>query len=108
MNLFTENSWLNAYKKNQHAVPHQHVGNIFSCVYFVKIPDKSCDFYFHNPRKGMLNSTGEGQMSDLKVDVEEGQVITFNGDLLHSVTPNLSDETRLTLAINYRPHYYVY
>ena len=46
-------------------------------------------------------------MSDLKVDVKEGHVIVFNGDLMHSVTSNMSEETRLTLAINYKVEYYV-
>ena len=105
--LCPTNSWLNIYKKNQHAIPHQHGGAVFSVVYFVKIPKDSCDFYFHNHRKSILNSTLDGQMSDLKVDVKEGHVIVFNGDLMHSVTSNMSEETRLTLAINYKVEYYV-
>lgn len=105
--IHPHNAWLNIYKKNQHTIPHKHGGAIFSVVYFVKIPKDSCDFYFHNHEKIILNSTLDSQMSDLKVDVKEGHIIVFNGDLMHSVTPNMSNETRLTLAVNYKVEYYV-
>ena len=36
-----------------------------------------------------------------KINVKNGHVILFDGSLVHSVSPNLTDNTRITLATNF-------
>ena len=96
------NSWLNIYKKGQFAAPHKHGRYIFSAVYFVRVPqDSGAKLCFHKREKSVFNSKRPDQQDTLMVDAKEGTVMIFNGYLLHSVTPNASEKTRLTMAANY-------
>jgi uncharacterized protein (TIGR02466 family) len=95
--------WINWYGKNNHAVPHFH-GVHLALVYFVDVEDSKADFLFIREDRYELirkenNETFHNNMKYVKV--KNGTVLMFNGALMHSVTPNLSNSTRITFAANY-------
>jgi len=95
--------WINWYGKNNHTVPHFH-GVHLSLVYFVDVEDSKADFLFIREDRYELirkenNETFHNSMKYVKV--KNGTVLMFNGALMHTVTPNLSNNTRITFAANY-------
>tara|TARA_R100000963_G_C4640607_1_gene104257 strand:- start:1344 stop:1973 length:630 start_codon:yes stop_codon:yes gene_type:complete len=103
--LQTTDSWINSYKKNNYAVPHVHYPHTLSTVYFVKVPKDSCKFLVYNSNNWRIKSDLDENKEELSINAPEGNVIVFKGQLLHSVTPNLSDKQRITMAANYHPTY---
>jgi len=95
--------WINWYEKNQFA--YQHVHNcILSAVYYVKVEKSPSEFFFHRDDRFRLQK--ENQDSNIKkVTPKEGSVIFFSGCQAHSVSANTSDETRITMAINFNGEY---
>lgn len=82
--------WYNVYGEGQNAEPHAHVGSDCSFVYFLKY-DKN----LHTPPV-FVDPNG-----DLcKMDVEEGDLIMFDSNILHYVESNKTDKKRITLAMN--------
>jgi len=101
--LQVKDCWINWYDKNNHAVPHRH-GVHLSLVYFVDVEDSKADFLFIREDRYELirkenNETFHNNMKYVKV--KNGTVLMFSGDSMHSVTPNLSNNTRITFAANY-------
>ena len=99
--------WINWYNKNDHAVPHVH-GTHLSLVYFVDVEDAGAEFLFHKDGRFVLirkkdNETFSNNLRSVKV--KNGTVLMFSGGLTHFVTPNLSDNTRITFAANYEVSY---
>ena len=105
--VIVNDCWINWYEKNDHAMPHDHEVHL-SLVYFVDVEDSGADFLFHKPGRFALirkenNETFRNNVRFVKV--KNGTVLMFNGALMHSVTPNLSNNTRITFAANYRVNY---
>ena len=94
--------WINKFKKNDFAVPHQHEPGGWSAVYFMSIPQGSSTFRVHNPMNITYNSELKENYAVLDINASEGSVLIMSGNLRHSVTPNLSEETRTTVAMNFR------
>ena len=95
--------WINWYGKNELAVPHHHGLNI-SLVYFVAVENTDASFLFHN-RTSMCFRKKENETEEYRNDIREikaknGTCLFFSGSLLHSVSPNLSDNLRKTVAMN--------
>ena len=74
------------------------------CTYFVKTEDTSSKFVFHREQNFSLVKKNEDNNTRY-LEAGEGTVIIFNGKLLHSVTPNTSDKTRITISANFNPIY---
>jgi hypothetical protein len=101
--LNTMNCWINWYEKNQYAKIHNH-HNLLSVVYFAKIEKSPSEFFFHREDRFRLKKKNED--SNIKLlTPKEGSVIFFNGCQAHSVSANTSEETRITLAINFNGEY---
>ena len=105
--IIVKDCWINWYEKNDHAVPHDH-GVHLSLVYFVDVEDSEADFLFIKSGRYELirkekNETFHNNIKSVKV--KNGTVLMFSGDLTHSVTPNLSNNTRITFAANYGVNY---
>jgi len=95
--------WINWYEKNQFAYKHVH-NCILSAVYYVKVEKSPSEFFFHRDDRFRLQK--ENQDSNIKkVTPKEGSVIFFSGCQAHSVSANTSDETRITMAINFNGEY---
>ena len=97
-----EECWLNWYNKDNYTTPHNH-GVHLSLVYFIDVEDTGAKFLFsknncYSLEKKEKNHTRCNNVRE--VNVKNGTVLMFNGNLTHGVTPNLSDQTRITYAAN--------
>lgn len=100
--LEVHNCWINWYKKNDHTVPHTH-GTHLSLVYFVDIEETDAKFIFikNNTYQLLKKEKDTTIFNDKKIlNVKNGDVIMFGGNMLHSVTYNTTDKTRITFAAN--------
>ena len=105
--------WINVYEKNNYQEMHSHVGlaqntSLFSYAYIHKLPDSSGSFTFQNVNTTQIYI---GQQHCEKLiptaaearwvpNVEEGTIIVFPSWLEHYVTPNRSEEQRITISGN--------
>ena len=83
--------WFNEMKPGHKTLPHTHddADELLSGVYYVTAP----------PRCGNLVLT-DGDAS-VALKPQAGMFVFFPPDLLHEVEPNRSDETRLSLGMNF-------
>ena len=106
--LHTDECWINWYTKNQHAVPHSHKP-FLAVVFFVDVEESSADFLFHSSKNFVLSKIKDNKVLKTntlkKINVKNGTVVFFDGAIPHSVSSNLSDKRRITVAMNLRPQY---
>lgn len=83
--------WLNAMKPGDVTTAHTHDDDdeLLSCVYYIKVPEDS----------GNLILTQNNKKTVVKP--EEGVFVFFSPEILHEVSPNNSNETRLSIAFNF-------
>ena len=106
--LDLEECWINWYKKNNYAQPHQHK-QYLAVVLFVDVEASGGGLYFHSDKNYSLvkKSNSHTNFSNAKkINSENGTVIFFDGSLHHSVIPNEKEEKRITMAMNFRPSYF--
>jgi len=95
--------WINKYKKGDFAQPHHHGNDCWIAVYFMNSPqDSEAVFRVHNPLGTTYNSELLENFRTLDINVKEGSVIIMSGALRHEVTPNTSEEERITVPMNFR------
>lgn len=84
--------------------PHNHTGAILVGVYYIQVPPNSGDILLHDPRGVNINWPDPDIKSNerpfVRITPSAGDLLLFPGYLVHSVEPNLSNETRISLAIN--------
>ena len=107
-NLIVVDCWINWYEKNQHAIPHAHKPYL-SVVFFVDVEDSKASFFFHSDKNFILQKKKNNELNYMntmkKINVKNGTVVFFDGILPHSVSPNLSNKRRVTVALNFRAIY---
>ena len=83
--------WFNEIPPGHRTLPHRHddFDELLSGVYYVHVPEGS----------GRLR-LGEGEAA-LVVDPEPGAMVFFPPDLMHEVETNVSDQTRLSIGMNF-------
>lgn len=107
------NSWANKHVKNDFAHSHHHSNSFLSGVLFVITPPDSGNLRFH---KNPLIPTFNNNIITLDLDKDapkhiinletwdikpgRGKLILFPSHLTHSVTKNLVDQERYTIAFN--------
>lgn len=111
IDLFLSESWTDHIKKYGYNTPHDHSGSNVIGVYYVKAQDNCGDLLLHDPR-GATNFISqydintEGYLvsgrSYYRVKPKVGNLILFPSYVVHSVQPNMNDETRLSLAMNFK------
>ena len=100
-------SWYNVYQSGRYQEFHMHPYNIFSAIYYVKVPDGASGTYFKRPDMGsMLPPKNKVQTTQLNQDTliappQEGTVIIFRSNLQHSVPPSTFEGDRVTIALNF-------
>ena len=104
-------SWVSFTDKYGFNTPHDHSDNIVIGVYYINVPEFSGDLLLHDPRGAHsfisqfeLNASGQlvSGRSYYRVKPKTGSLVLFPSYIVHSVEPNMSDETRRSLAINFR------
>jgi len=104
------NMWININKKDNHNALHDHPESHLSGVFWIKIPKESGVIQFETPRmfqrNRFLHALGDNAKQNFYLDFEwnfepeEGTIMIFPADLLHRVTPNCSEEDRISIAFN--------
>lgn len=80
-------SWLNINYPRSYNVAHTHSGSDKSAVYYIKTPKDSGNLIFTE--------------TDQEVEPQPGMLITFDNNVRHAVSPNFSEDTRISFAFNY-------
>ena len=105
IDLKLKQSWTTATLKYQFQTPHEHSGNTVIGVYYVHTNEKSGDILLHDPRgaNSFIPSFEDGLSgrSYHRITPKTGDLLLFPAYIVHSVEPNLSDETRISLAMNF-------
>jgi uncharacterized protein (TIGR02466 family) len=104
--IFSIYAWINinppgAYNKRHHHIdPHI----IFSGAYYVVAPKDSGELKFHDPRGSMIAEDAAlgyfYQQPTESIAPETGMLWIFPSWLEHEVTPNNSNETRISISFN--------
>jgi uncharacterized protein (TIGR02466 family) len=98
--------WANVSERGYPHRPHIHPNNFLSGSYYVRAAPGADAICFHDPRMqaSMIVPPARDQNrvnSDLvTLDVQEGMLVLFPAWLQHSVPPNASGETRVSIAFN--------
>jgi uncharacterized protein (TIGR02466 family) len=98
--------WANVSHKGFPHRQHIHPNNYLSGAYYVKTARGADSINFHDPRPqaGLIAPPARDQNRAnpdmITLDVREGMLALFPAWLLHSVNPNMSDETRVSVAFN--------
>ena len=106
--LIAEEAWINWYKKKEFAVPHYH-GTHMAVVYFVDTEETFSNFIFtKNDHFRLTKKENEKTITNIskQINIKDGTVIFFNGNLWHAVSANLSERLRITYASNVKVGYY--
>jgi len=104
-------SWLNKHHQFHYAQQHVHANSIVSGVLFITIPDDSGLFVISKQPnithdlftvhvKMDTNTITPYNTDTFNVVPQENILLLFPSSLPHSVTPNRSNQVRLTLAFN--------
>lgn len=100
-------AWVNINKKGDYNKRHIHFDSalFLSGVYYVKVPEKSGDIRFYNPRGCMSDTTydhryfNDGHIYQA-LSPKEGMILFFPTWLEHDVEENLSCDDRISVSFN--------
>ena len=98
--------WANVSRRGYPHRQHFHPNNYLSGAYYVKTAPGADSISFHDPRPqaGLIVPPARDQdranPDRVSLDVREGMLVVFPAWLQHSVDPNMSDETRVSVAFN--------
>jgi uncharacterized protein (TIGR02466 family) len=111
IDLGINQSWTTETFKYEFNTPHSHADNTVIGVYYVKTSDKCGDLLLHDPRgshsfiRKFETDTGGTLVSDRsyhRITPVCGDLVLFPSYVVHSVEPNMSDEVRISLAMNFK------
>jgi hypothetical protein len=80
--------WFQQYTKGCFHGPHTHGGCNFSSIYYIDLPP------------GTPKTTFSYRGNDYDIEIQEGDIITFPGHLLHQSPINETDYTKTVIAFN--------
>jgi uncharacterized protein (TIGR02466 family) len=98
-------SWINYQGKHQHQRQHTHHGSVISAVYYLQSNGVDGSITFHPPMAGMElkdPSSTEWNYSMIKYPPVAGRLFVFPSWVPHSVGDNMTDDTRISIAMNFR------
>jgi uncharacterized protein (TIGR02466 family) len=102
------NLWINIHPKGGANIPHSHPGSYFSGVYYPKCDENSgklffihpaSNFEYHNNRYTIDNFTVKNGARAVVVP-QNNKLVIFPSWGVHYVTPNESEEDRISIAFN--------
>ena len=110
VSIVFSNGWANVNRYKDYNTNHQHPLSHWSSIYYVKIPDNSGNLHFIDPKVSrtmiveypyVKNLVNPSQAPHIKITPFEGLFVLFPSYLEHSVGPNMSDEMRISISINF-------
>ena len=111
IDLYLDKSWVTYTNKYEFNTPHDHNDNTVIGVYYINAPENSGDLLLHDPRgannfisKFEINTSGQlvSGRNYYRIKPKTGSLVLFPSYIVHSVEPNMSDEIRRSLAINFK------
>jgi uncharacterized protein (TIGR02466 family) len=97
------NGWINYLSPGEHLPIHGHGGPKIALTYYIKAKPNSGDLLLIDPRNGCDWDNGTDGINGTKfkrIKPVESKIVFFPGFLLHTIEPNISDETRVSLSTN--------
>ena len=101
------NLWININGYKDFNLRHTHENSIISGVFYVKAPDKSSKITFYHPafklmmREWNINMKHNHYTSSVwSIPPQKGRLLLFPSWLEHEVSPNLSQESRISISFN--------
>jgi len=82
--------WFQQYRTGDYHSWHTHANCLYSNIYYLDLPE------------GTSKTTFKFIDKEFEVDVEEGDILTFPGSMLHCSKPNTSEHTKTVIAFNTR------
>ena len=104
--LLITGCWANVSAPGARHGTHSHPNNFLSGTYYVQVHDGADTLNFHDPRPqcGLIRPPVEELTADnadqIVVKVEEGTLLLFPAWLQHSVSPNRSQDLRVSISFN--------
>ena len=105
--LKLSNLWININGYKDFNLRHTHENSIISGVFYVKAPDKSSKITFYHPafklmvREWNINLKRNNYTSSVwSFTPQKGRLLLFPSWLEHEVSPNLSQESRISISFN--------
>ena len=103
-------AWVNINKKGDYNIKHNHPSSDLSGVLWIKCPKKCGDIIFDNPSGFEDSDTLESYTQEFKNQTNfyntyfftptEGRILVFPAHLNHRVSPNESNEDRISVSFN--------
>jgi uncharacterized protein (TIGR02466 family) len=102
------NFWINVNYPGSLNMSHIHSKSDVSGCYYVNVPDNSGSIVFNNPiqvhswcfSSSMIKTKNTFNSSDYSRMPAAGSLFLFPSWLMHSVTPNKSNQPRVSIAFN--------
>ena len=103
------NMWANINHPGGYNKPHMHPNTLFSGVYYIKTPPNCGKLICSDPRSGnqtvmpvrVKGTPPKYLWRECHLDVKEGRIIIFPAWMWHSVEPNESNDTRISVSFNF-------
>ena len=100
-----DNSWLNINYKGNYNSKHYHPLSVFSGVIYISANDDSGNIVLYNDSpmvhyQDIFNNDSDLFFKEVTYKPKNGMILMFPAWVAHSVTPNMSDEPRISIAFN--------
>jgi len=95
------NMWANINPPNGYNAPHIHPNSLFSGVYYIKAPKAGAQLNMPIRKKGR---PPKELWREVHLQPVEGRIIVFPYYLWHNVTPNESNDIRISVSFNFIQH----
>lgn len=105
-----ERSWINLFRPGMQESEHEHNGSVLSGTYYVDAPDNCGNFVVQDPigaRRAHRAWTGTNgatppTVTEMAYPPKAGRMYMFESWMPHQVTGNKSNQTRISIAFNFR------
>jgi len=100
-------AWVNVASPGAFQEYHLHPNNHFSAVYYVRVPENSGDLLLRSAETQTdmfplpLGDETLFTNKTFRVTPRDGMLVIFRSNVLHMVTKNMSNEPRVSVAINF-------
>lgn len=107
--FYMTTSWVLRHDKNNYAVSHGHTNSLISGVFYLNQHDEFGDLVFEKNFDNLFPKTLEMTYTEFNpinsgkwsLSPSTNMIVLFPSNLNHSVTKNMSDESRYSVAFNY-------
>ena len=94
------NIWFNVNQYKDNNSSHFHPFSVYSGVYYVETPENCGTIQFEHPALDILRYYNRGEGGEFSLPAEKNKMYVFPSWLKHSVTPNQSEEERISISFN--------